>query len=408
MNHINLVGFANVYSDRTQGFEIFKSLGNPISIDGPIISFPSITVPTFLPNDYFRFFFPVAQPPLFLLDLAFTNSLKNLLSINSDYVVLNLTNIVFSFTLTLLISSILRERSIKRHRTWALALVWANPLLILQSNIQGYRDLLLLNLITLSIKLMDRDKKCLYLSGAVFALACMTKPTAIFVVIVFFICLTNRAFLKFLIGMTFSVSMVFAIYLFTDRLFGLVAAIFTEFSFTQTFSEGISFWSTFKLLFEYTEYLPISSDLQSFTMSVGNILLKNLTLISILHLGIFLLIALKMRRDSKIDIFGRRIQIFIIFFYFLMPNSRMNHYFVFLSILLIAIPVARERLLITPVIALIFLQDLLYGGFGRNSFFEGTRLSLPINIVTSILITSLSILKICRKNPIVTVNPKMK
>jgi hypothetical protein len=263
--------------------------------------------------------------------------------------------------------------------------------------VQGYRDLLLLNLITLSIALITYGKKYYLFSGAVFGLACLTKPTAIFVLLVIFACLSNRGFLKFLTGMAFIASAVFAMYFCTNRLYGLVAAILTEFSFTKTFSEGISFWSSFKLFDEYTYYLPISANLQNVTYTTTRFLHNNLTWISVLHLMVFFLIALKLRRELMVDIFGRNIQLFMTSFYFLMPNSRMNHYFVFISILLVAIPIAREKKYLIALIALLLFQDLIYGGFGRNSIFEGTNLSLPINILISILIIFSLAFKIMKK-----------
>jgi hypothetical protein len=407
MKHLTLVGFANVYSNPIQGLEIFGSLRNPILIDIPIVSFPQITVPTFLPNDYFRYVFPVAQPPLFLLDLSITNGLKEILNIKSDYIILNLTNIIFSISLTFLVSRVLKGRSVKNYQTWSLALIWANPLMILQSNVQGYRDLLLLNLITLSISLICNMNRHHYLSGAVFGLACFTKPTAVFVSIVIFICLSNRELLKFIAGMIMTASVVIGLYFYTSRLYGLLAALFTEFSFTKTFSEGISFWSSFKLLYEYSDYLPISTNLQHLTYVITRQLYNNLTLISVLHLIVFFLIALKLRQELKVDFFSREIQLLVASFYFLIPNSRMNHYFVFITILLVAIPLAKEKIYFVAILVLLLLQDLIYGGFGRNSFFEGTNLSLPINSVLSTLIIVFLFSKI-KKNRILFLLPTQK
>jgi hypothetical protein len=202
-------------------------------------------------------------------------------------------------------------------------------------------------------------------------------------------------------------SVVIGLYFYTSRLYGLLAALFTEFSFTKTFSEGISFWSSFKLLYEYSDYLPISTNLQHLTYVITRQLYNNLTLISVLHLIVFFLIALKLRQELKVDFFSREIQLLVASFYFLIPNSRMNHYFVFITILLVAIPLAKEKIYFVAILVLLLLQDLIYGGFGRNSFFEGTNLSLPINSVLSTLIIVFLFSKI-KKNRILFLLPTQK
>jgi hypothetical protein len=127
----------------------------------------------------------------------------------------------------------------------------------------------------------------------------------------------------------------------------------------------------------------------------------------VLHLIVFFLIALKLRQELKVDFFSREIQLLVASFYFLIPNSRMNHYFVFITILLVAIPLAKEKIYFVAILVLLLLQDLIYGGFGRNSFFEGTNLSLPINSVLSTLIIVFLFSKI-KKNRILFLLPTQK
>jgi hypothetical protein len=331
MSHLNLVGFANLYSNPIEGIEILKALGNPISVDGTIVTFPFISTPTFLPNDYFRQLFPIAQPPIFFLDLAFTSGLKNFLNIESDYIILNFTNIIFSIILTIVVTKILKYRNVNNYKIWGVALIWANPLLILQANVQGYRDLLLLILITVSFQIILKSQKYTYLSGMIFGLACLTKPTAIYLLIIIFIIMANKEFLKYIVGMLSKTCIVMAAYLVTKRIYGLISAIFTEFSFTKTFSEGISFWSPIKLIYDHNEFLPFSVSLKENLFAFSKILAINLNYISLLHILIFILFAAKLRRIEKIDLFDVRIQIFTFLYYFFIPNSRMNHYFVFIN-----------------------------------------------------------------------------
>ena len=406
ISHLNLVGFANLYSNPTQGIGVLKALGNPISVDGAIVTFPFISIPTLVPNDYFRQLFPIAQPPIFFLDLAFVSTLKKSFNVESDYFILNFTNILFSIILTIVVTKILKYRNVSNHQIWGVALIWANPLLILQANVQGYRDLLLLILITLSFQIVLKSPKHAFPAGIIFGLACLTKPTAVYLLIIIFIIMANKEFFKYVMGMLFATSIVLAAYLVTNRIYGLIAAIFTEFSFTKTFSEGISFWSPIKLIYDHSELLPFSVSMKENLFEFSKILAINLNYISLLHIFIFTLAASKLRRLEKIDVFDVRIQMFTLLYYFFIPNSRMNHYFVFITIWLIAIPIMKKYLFSGAIIFLLFIQDFLYGGFGRNSLFEGTKFSLLVNILFSAAVLLYFVRKKLKTTKLSSENPE--
>jgi hypothetical protein len=384
MNHIDQVGISNLYSGTPSGFQVFQNLWHPRILDGQLVSFPLIEVPVFNPNHYFRTIFPIAQPPFFFLDLAFVLETKNLLNLPSDYAALNLTNILLSIVLTLVTAKFLKNLEVSHPNNWALLLIWANPLIILQANLQGYRDLMLLILITISLLLIQKNQKEPYIAGIIFGLACMTKPTALYVLLVIFLVLSNRQFFHFAAGVATVVFMVASFYLITMKLYGLLAAILTEMSFAKNFSEGVSPWSILKLFEDYSKFLPINSKSQMFLSSFASTLSNHLGIISIIHLIVFLLIALYLRKNGNLTVFDPQLQLFAISLYFFTPNSRINHYVVFLTVWLIGLASLKTRNISIIVISMYFLQDLLYGGFGRMSIFEGLKASLLLNIIISI------------------------
>ena len=96
---------------------------------------------------------------------------------------------------------------------------------------------------------------------------------------------------------------------------------------------------------------------------------------------------LGLKKKRIYTIFDLEFQLFAITLLLALPNIKINHYFVFLPIWLIIF--AKQKLRSTSVFILpvFFIQDLIYGGFGRNSIFDGTKFSAPINIVLTILLS---------------------
>jgi hypothetical protein len=84
----------------------------------------------------------------------------------------------------------------------------------------------------------------------------------------------------------------------------------------------------------------------------------------------------------------------------------MNHYFVFITIWLIAIPIMKKYIFSGAIIFLLFIQDFLYGGFGRNSLFEGTKFSLLVNILFSAAVLLYFIRKKLKTTKLSSENPE--
>ena len=387
MNHINLVGIANVYSEPINSLSLYKELLNPITLPGNLITFPNIDVPIFNTNEYFRKYFPIAQPPVFLMDLAFTVELKNLLQINSDYVMLNLTNIFFSALLTYILYRIVRENNIDKPLNWALVLIWANPMLILQSNLQGYRDLLLVSLITLGIHFVTKKNKIPYLSGLIFGLALLTKPTAIYLFLPVYLLTSNKDFIKFISGVAATIFSVTAVIALNGRLYGFLAALLTESQIGKNYSEGIGIWTPVYVLEKLPEFFLFSSEFEELLKSLNSFFENKITIFWLIVLLLFALLARGLKKKRIYTIFDVEFQLFAITLLLFLPNIKINHYFVFLPIWLIIF--AKQKLRSTSVFILpvFFIQDLIYGGFGRNSIFDGTKFSAPINIVLTILLS---------------------
>jgi hypothetical protein len=387
MNHINLVGIANAYSEPTNSLSIYKKLLNPITLPGNLITFPNIDVPIFNANEYFRNYFPIAQPPLFLMDLAFTVELKNLLQIDSDYVILNLTNTFFSVVLTYIFYRIVKENNIDKPLNWALALIWANPIMILQSNLQGYRDLLLVSLITLAIHFVIKKNKLPYSSGLMFGLALLTKPTAIYLFLPVYLLTSNKDFIKFISGVAATIFSITAIIALNGRLYGFLAALLTESQIGKIYSEGIGIWTPIYLLEKLPKIFSFSSEFEGLLKSLNGFFENKVTVFWLIVLLLFALLARGLKKKKIYTIFDLEFQLFAITLLLCLPNIKINHYFVFLPIWLIIF--ARQKLRSTSafILPIFFIQDLIYGGFGRNSIFDGTKFSAPISIVLTIVLS---------------------
>ena len=114
---------------------------------------------------------------------------------------------------------------------------------------------------------------------------------------------------------------------------------------------------------------------------------SKITFFWLITLLLFALLARGLKKKKIYTIFDLQFQLFVITLLLALPNIKINHYFVFLPIWLIIF--AKKKLRSTSVFTLpiFFIQDLIYGGFGRNSIFDGTKFSAPINIVLTILLS---------------------
>jgi hypothetical protein len=312
--------------------------------------------------------------------------MKENFNFSSDYSALNFTNIVWTVFFTIALGLLIKRLNNKHYVNWALLLGWANPLLILHANIQGYRDMLTILLITLSISLIISKQQFDLLAGIAFGAACLCKPTTIYVFPIMLMVMERKRLLRFISGVTLIGSLVLLTFFTTGKLYGLLAAILTEMSFAKSLSEGISTWNPFFILANYSESLPLDGDLKSIALRVLLELQSHIGILSIIHLLIFLGIAFKVRSKNLIPFDHLIVQVYLITFYITMPNTRMNHYLVFLPFWLIGIVHKPNRLFNITILSVFLLQDFIYAGFGRNSVFTGSPFySFGNSVLTAVL-----------------------
>jgi hypothetical protein len=386
MAHIQEVGIRNVYSNITDSSALFANLSNPILHPNGFKTFPDIHIPEFSANLYWRVLFPIAQPPIFYLDLLFVLFFKTYLGINSDYQILNMTNIFWSLILTFSFGLLLKKLNVHRYITYALLLIWVNPLFILQSNVQGYRDLLIVIFITLSLLFSQSSGKKPYFAGLFFGAACLTKPTALFLLPVLLLIQNKQVIRKMFVGSTFALLTTTAIYAYFQRLYGLTAAMLTEMSLANSWSEGISVWSPFRIIGLHSNYLPISTELIHPFITFLDRFRSHIGYFSALNFIGFLVIAALIRKSHSPDLFSPVVPLFVFLLYISNPSSRMNHYFVFIPIWLIGFTKTSTRAFSALILLAFFIQDFAYAGLGRNSYFDGTRYFPLINFILTFVI----------------------
>lgn len=389
LDHIEEVGFRNLYSNTADSLALFANLAHPIQLPSGFITFPLITIPEFSANLYFRDSFPIAQPPIFFIDLFIVGLLKPTLGLSSDYQILNLTNMFGSLILTFSFGLLLKKLGVKNYTTYALLLVWANPLLILQSNIQGYRDLLMVTFLTVSLLFSQFSGRYLYLAGIFFGAACLTKPTALYLVPLFLMIFNKQIIKKIVAGSSVALFTTLLIYAYLQRLYGLTAAMLTEMSIANSWSEGISIWSPLRLVSQYSQFLPLDRQRTQEIVHILNTLREHIGLISVFYFAGFVGLAVLIRKTFKPNLFSPLVPIFILLLYICNPSSRMNHYFVFVPIILIGLTQAKTRTYCMPILLCFFIQDFFYAGLGRNSFFDGTGYYPIINFILSIAVVFL-------------------
>jgi hypothetical protein len=385
LEHIEEVGFRNIYSVSEDSLALFLNLAHPVQLPSGFTTFPQITIPEFSANLYSRDSFPIAQPPIFFMDLFFVSKIQSLSQISSDYQILNLTNIFWSLILTFSFGLLLKKLKKGNYVTYALLLIWANPLLILQSNLQGYRDLLTITLLTFSLLFIQYSGRYLYLSGIFFGAACLTKPTALYLVPLFFMMFNKETIKKIVIGSSVVLFSTIGIYAVIKRLYGLTAAMLTEMSISNSWSEGISVWSPFRLINVYSRFLPLDSLMTQEIVSTLNTLLENVGLISLFYFTGFCGLALLSRKMFSPNLLSPIVPIFLLILYLFNPSSRMNHYFVFVPIWLIGLTQAKTRNYSVLILVIFFIQDFFYAGLGRNSFFDGSDYYPIVNFTLSII-----------------------
>lgn len=387
INQMDKVGLLNIYSESFKGFDNFANLLDPIKLFGTVVTFANISVPNFIPNDYHRTIFPIAQPPFFLADLAFARFMKNNFDFSSDYSALNVTNIVWTVFFTMTLGLLIKRLNNKHYINWALLLGWANPLLILHANIQGYRDMLTILLITVSITLIISKQQFDLLAGITFGAACLCKPTTIYVFPIMLMVMERKRLLRFISGIASIAGLLLLTFFATGKLYGLLAALLTEMSFAKSLSEGISAWNPFFILAQHSDSLPLEGNLKSLISRFLLELHSHIGVLSIIHLLIFMGIAFKVRFKNLIPFNHLIIQIYLITFYITMPNTRMNHYLVFLPFWLIGIVHKPNRLFNLIIVSVFLLQDFIYAGFGRNSIFTGSSFYSLCNLVLTVVLS---------------------
>jgi hypothetical protein len=363
----------------------FADLLSPYTLSESFRTFPNVIVPKFEPNSYSRYLFPIAQPPLFFADLELVRILKEILGIKSDYMVLNLTNILYSLILTIIFKFIFQFLGKKDALKLSLIVIWCNPLLFFNSNINGYRDMLMLICISGSMLALLKGGVGITISGALFGFAMLTKPTAIYALLGFVLILSAKRLLKFMFGILITFIIAFLWLLYTNQFGGFVVAMLTEAGAARRYSESINFWNPALALTSLhkssIDYLLLHENL----LQISNLLMLLLPFFILIFLLLSVLVLIKYRRLGP-NYLGSEAVIFFTLFALFIPNWRLNHYVVFLPFFMASFAVRENRALVIKVLTAFFLQDFIAGGFGRNSVYEGSAYYPLFNYVLFFLL----------------------
>ena len=254
----------------------------------------------------------------------------------------------------------------------SLLLIWVNPLILMNTVIQGYRDIYSVLFIVGSIILINNKKY--FLAGIIATLGLMAKPQILFLFIIILALIPQKKLLNYIYGVILTISLIVCIYFSTGYLYGLLASSIMVTATTKWYPSTLSFFTPFTFLQQHQDfvYFHINTDL----VSLINRFTEYLQLLSLIHLAGSILAVVVFRKvftNLIGNLYSLEFFYLTLFVYLLRPNGQPNHYFAMSIFWLISLA-KFDRFFWSKFIILVcfLIQDLGYNGFGRNSIFVGT------------------------------------
>ena len=372
MSKLERGNLLTIYSNQPHSLDFFHNLKTRIPVENPFFRFKDIDPNFFKANWYSQTYYPIVQPPNFYLDIIVVNYFKNNF-LNNDYISLNFTNVIWTILLNILFYLIFIKLKINKSLLKSLLLIWVNPLILMNTVIQGYRDIYSVLFVMGSVLLISYKKY--FLSGVIIALGFLVKPQILFLVIIVLVIIPKKKILNYISGGIFMISVVILVYFSTGYLYGLAASfLMVSGATTKWYPSTLSFFTPFTFVQHHQDfiYFHVSAKLVSWVNNMAEYL-QYMSLIhimgSILAVGLFR----KFISDEVGAIFSIEFFYLTLFIFMLRPNAQPNHYFA-ISIFWLLSLAKFDKFFWSKftILACFLIQDLGYNGFGRNSIYVGT------------------------------------
>jgi hypothetical protein len=371
MSKLERGNLLTIYSIEPYGLEFFHNLKNRIPVEGLFFRFEGIDPNFFQANWYSQKFYPIVQPPNFYFDLMIVNYFNNKI-FNNDYVALNFINVIWTIILNFLIYLIFIKTKIMKPFLKSLLLIWVNPLILVNTVIQGFRDIYSVLFIVGSIILITNKKY--FLAGIIATLGLMAKPQILFLFVIILVLIPQKKLLNYVSGVILTISLIIYIYFSTGYLYGLLASSMMVTATTKWYPSTISFFTPFTFLQKHQDfvYFHINTNLGSWI----NRFTDYLQLLSVIHLaGSILAVVIFRKVFTNLigNLYSLEFFYLTLLIYMLRPNGQPNHYFAMSIFWLISLAKFDKFFWSKfTVLGCFLIQDLGYNGFGRNSIFVGT------------------------------------
>jgi hypothetical protein len=374
----------------------------------------------FIPQDYERNDYVVTQPPVYLYHLYISGAVYKyidpLLSNNRVYnSILNLIPIIYTLLTSLVLYRFLlttKHSAIAAHTS---LLFLINPLILLNSPIQGFWDPILGFYVILSLIALYRSN--LNLSVLWFVVAVLVKPTAIIILPVFvFSIIRDFKFYKLLIALIFSICVLGILcfpYILNGRVLSMVIGIHSILESSNDISrQALNFWWPVQYLSNY--YFSALNDFWDFAKGsnfvwyqdfpISKIKVIDLRIIStVLYLSFTLINLINFSKTVKSErlniLYFCFLQCYI--YFMLRIGVQNNHYYIMVILYSIFAFMSRELLFNFLIIISLFLfQDFLFYGFGRDFSYMIPVINyfnLPLITIVIAIINFLFFLKLVTK-----------
>lgn len=342
------------------------------------------TIIDYTPHNYFRtqYFYP--QPPLYIYSIwictkgleLFNKTLSNGRLFNWF---LNLEPVLASIFITLIIFVFAKSLFDHDSALSAALLYWLNPLVVLNSPIQGYRDPLCALFAVTSIFFLC--KKSLAGAFIFLVLAALYKPQGILIApIVIWVGLKKhpiRENLRAWGASALTVVLVFSPFIIDNRVLSAILGISSINSVSQDVSRGaLNFWWPVQYIYNIVTGVYVFQDVPAAILS--KIVGFNIRVVGYLLLAIFTFINLW--KLTCQNYFGRQaivvasaLQVYA--YFILRVGVQTNHYFILIPLLAcLACSYKQYFRYYLMVSSIFFLQDIIFYGLGRDFNYFGRLL----------------------------------
>jgi hypothetical protein len=376
MSGVKKYGPMNVYQlteCKENLIDIFNS--NNKDIKFPYTQKKCQTVLDFKPNAYYREKYPLVQPQIYNIDLALTNQISKIT--NNDYLAISLLNTLYVLLMIPVMWFILLKSKVKNKIIPLLLFTWANPFLILNGNIQLYKDTLLVFILLGSLLFWIKNHSTLSL--LLFGTSLIYKPTSLFLSPFYFS--TYRW--KILIA-SIPLLLVFFMHYINGTLMGYLAAIYSiSDSMLMHGAEGYGFFKFYDMSILTQKYTGLD-------IGINELLKRIFTILSLAIMCYSLIQISKIKIKSYQDVKSAEIVIFylfiIIFFRF---GIQVNHWMIIIPLLIYLILFSKKyQKNILILLALYFYQDLTYGAMYRGSWLEKINHFTHFNQIVYFLVSA--------------------